>query len=347
MSELDYKSDAAVAELEPEDPFRYGWRYVASTLPDGSRVYEQVPLIAEDLLYPEEDDFVVQKPPHQRDMHYLHASLERHFAAQPDVVVLADCLVDWGVAEVRPMGPDITVLFGVDHWLQQGTFRVAEEGGRPVLAIEITSPSTRDRDVKDKPQLLYQAGVEKYVIVDRGPEGEDPAQLRGYQRGPSGWLPLLPDSQGRLDLSPVGLLLDIVDDHPWLYDAVTGQRFVSNLELGRAVAEAEAKAQEESRARTQAEAKAQQEAQARAAAEAKAQQEAQARAAAEAKAQQEAQARADAEAKAQQEAQTRADAESRARDAETRAERESVARARLEDRLRELENQLRRQRPDG
>src|SRR5437870_5412741 len=83
------------------------------------------------------------------------------------VVVLGDCRVDWGVLGLRPLGPDVLVLFGVRYWLQRGTFRVAEEGGKPIIALEITSPSTHDHDIFNKPDLYYRAGVQLYVIVDR------------------------------------------------------------------------------------------------------------------------------------------------------------------------------------
>jgi Uma2 family endonuclease len=271
---------------EEDDPFRYGWRYVRRTRPDGTEDVDLVPLTLEDLLYPEEDDFVVQKPPHFRDVVYFHGALETYYAGQPGVVVLGDCRVDWGVAGVRPLGPDILVLFDVNQWFQRGTFRIAEEGGRPVLVLEVASPSTRVHDLGAKIDLYYQAGVERYVLVDRGPQGKDPVRLKGYQRGPQGWLEVPPDAQGRLSLAPVGLLLGIEDDRPWLYDAATGQRLPDRSELAQARADAEAKAREEAQARADAEVKARDaEAKARDAeakardAEAKARDEAQARAA--------------------------------------------------------------------
>jgi Uma2 family endonuclease len=334
---------------EEEDPYRYGWRYLRKKLPDGTETVDIVPLSYEDLLYPEEDDFVVQKPPHFTDTIYCHYSLKAFYADQPSVVVLSDCRVDWGVAGVRPLGPDVLVLFAVREWRQQGTFRIAEEGGEPVLVMEIASPSTRDHDWERKPDLYYRAGVQKYVILDRGPDGEDPAQLSGFQRGATGWVPLPPDAQGRLDLAPVGLLLGIEDDRPWLYNAATGERLPDHTEALQALAEtkqkrmdAEATLQQEAQARADAEAKLQQEAQARADAESKTRD-------AEAKLQQETKARADAESKARQEAQARADAESKARDAESKTgdaeaklQQEAQARADLEKRLRALEDQLRR-----
>jgi hypothetical protein len=141
------------SESEEQYPFRYGWRHVPTTRPDGSRTFEEVPLTWEGLLFPEEDDRGVEKPPHTRDRSYLHYSLCRHFDQRIDALVLADCRVDCAVPGMRPIRPDVTVLFGVKKWLQQGTFRVAEEGGRPVLAVEITSPNTHTHDPYNKPPL--------------------------------------------------------------------------------------------------------------------------------------------------------------------------------------------------
>jgi colicin import membrane protein len=132
---------------EADDPFRYGWRYVRRTQPDGTTVVDEIPLTRDDLLYPEEGDFVVQEPWHTQDFTYCYSALTAWFAAQSNVVVLGDCRVDWGVPGIRPLGPDIVVLYEVPHWLRQATFHLASEGGTPVLVVEIASPSTRDNDL--------------------------------------------------------------------------------------------------------------------------------------------------------------------------------------------------------
>ena len=249
MRQLTRADTMVLGVTDADDPWRYGWRYVRRTQPDGTEIVDQVPLCREDLLYPEEDDFVVQEPAHTRDFIYCQSTLEALYAAQPGVVVLGDCRVDWGVAGVRPLGPDILVLFEVRQWLQQATFHLAVDGGRPVLVMEIASPSTRVHDLGIKLDLYYRVGVQKYVIVDRGPQGDDPVRLLGYQRGPGGWLPLLPDAQGRLDLAPVGLLLGSAEDRPWLYDAVTGRREPDHTEWRQVLADTESRAHDEAQAR--------------------------------------------------------------------------------------------------
>ena len=61
-------------------------------------------------------------------------------------------------------------------------------GGRPVLVIEIVSPSTRQHDLGAKRRLYYRLGVQKYVLVDRWTPSEAPVRLLGYDRDTLGAL---------------------------------------------------------------------------------------------------------------------------------------------------------------
>jgi len=244
-----------------EDETFYGWRYVHHVRPDGTEVVDEIPLTCEDLLYPEEGDFVVYEPAHTRDFIYCHNTLEAYYASQPEVVVLGDYRVDWGVPGVRPLGLDILVLFEVRQWLRRGTYHLAEEGGRPILVIEIVSPSTRQHDLGAKRRLYYRLGVQKYVLVDRWTPSDAPVRLLGYERRLRGWRRLRPDAQGRLDLAPVRMKLGLEGERPWLYDAVTDTRAPDHMEWQYLLTATETRA-------TAAEARAQEEAQAQAALEA-------------------------------------------------------------------------------
>ena len=55
------------------DPYRCGWRYVREVAPDGIRTFGQVALTLEDLLFPEEDDFIVQTQGRVNDVLYRPA----------------------------------------------------------------------------------------------------------------------------------------------------------------------------------------------------------------------------------------------------------------------------------
>ncbi len=300
-----------------EDEFRYGWRYVNRTLPDGTETVDEVPLTLEDRLFPEEGDQTTDTELHHRDREYCNQSLKKLYADDPTVAVLCDHRIDFNVARIRPMGPDVVVVLGVSEPLDPsvGTYYIARNGGRAVLAIELGSPETRRNDLYRKPALFLRIGLEKYVFVDRGPRGNRPAQLNCYRRGRRGWVQMTPDANGRYDLSPVGVLIGLENDRVWLYDAKTGERILEYAEAIQAKLSAEAEAIALKAQAKKIEAKAKK---------------------AEGKAKKEAKARADAEAKAK-------DAEAKAKDAEAKARDEAKQRAALEERLREMEAKLRRQ----
>jgi colicin import membrane protein len=313
MSRIITPQEAPYAPPPPPedgDEFPLGWRYVTRKLPDGSDTWDQVPLTLEDRLFPEEGDQIPDTPLHHRDREYCNLALRTQYEGDPRVAVVCDQLIDFDVARIRPMCPDLVVLFGirVPPEVRAGTYRIARHGGHAVVALEFGSPSTRTLDVERKPPLFYRIGIEKYVFVDRGPRGDAPAQLRCYRRGARTWVQMTPDATGRYDLAPVSVLIGLEQDLVWLYDAKTGERILDHSETVQRQLSAEEKARDEAQARASAETKAKK---------------------AEAKAKK-------AEAKAKKEAQARAEAEARIRD-------EAKQRAALEARLRELEAQLRQQ----
>ncbi len=215
--------------LSPPDPFRFGWREVQQIGPDGSKEWVRVPLTPEDLLHPKKGDQILENTQQERDRSYLAAVLRYRLSSNPRTLVLSDCLVNWGIPGLANHSPDISVFDNVNdpehrNW---GMFRVAEEGARPVLAIEIVSPDAHDRRVRDNDVVMkvreyYRAGVPLYVIVDQ--EREDgPRQLIGYRRGARKYLRMRPDRQDRLFLEPVRLLLGLKDERTVCWDAETGE----------------------------------------------------------------------------------------------------------------------------
>src|SRR6516165_8904 len=148
------------------DPFRYGWRYVRITQPDGTEALDQVPLTLEDVLHPELGDFIVQTDAHDNDRAYLKSVFKARLSRNRTAAVLSDCRVDWNVPGIRPLGPDVAVFFGVRRFIDWATFDVAAEGARPILVIEVTSPETRANDIGIKVDYYHRARVPLYVIAD-------------------------------------------------------------------------------------------------------------------------------------------------------------------------------------
>ncbi len=283
----------AGAKAVADDPYRLGWRYVKRRLEDGKEVSETVPLTKYDVLHPQEEDFIVNTEAHDINRDYLGDVFRYRVAGQEGALILCDHRIAWDVPDLEPLGPDIMAIFNVRPrtGARPATFQVADEGTRPAVIIEVTSPSTRSNDLTIKVDYYYRAGIPYYVIVDiiEDDHGATQVVLMGYQRNAVGYVHMTPDERGWLWLEPLQL---------WL--AGKGGRAVCFKPDGKEIFDyvGVAKDRDSLAARTaQAEAQAAQEAQARAQAEAQAAQEAQARAQAEAQAAQEAQARADAERK--------------------------------------------------
>jgi hypothetical protein len=247
------------ADIVPEQPvpFYYGWRYVRRTRPDGSEGLEQIPLTPEDVLHPQEEDHVVQSDDHQLVCAYLGNVVRGRFAKDPTTVVLQDVLLAWDTPGLRPLAPDIAVIFGVPERKNWSTFAVAEEGARPVLVIEVTSPTTRETDLARKLDAYDLAEVPFYIIVDSFErKGVLTRRLLGYQMTPQGYVVLAPDERGWLWMAPVGLWIGIHENRVECYDSA-GLYVEDYVEMLTARTEAEARARAEAAARTEAEARAQ------------------------------------------------------------------------------------------
>ncbi len=237
------------------DPFRFGWRDVQQIGPDGSKQWVQVPLTLDDVLHPQEGDHIPDNNQQCIDGNYLYNVLKLRLADKPHAVVFEDVLIDWGVPGLRNHSPDISVFDGVsDPERNWGTFPVAAEGARPVLAIEIVSPDAHDRQARDndvvtKVREYYRAGVPLYVILDQE-RVDGPRQLIGYRRGARKYVRMRPNRQGRLLLEPVRLWLGLRDERAVCWDADTGEEIGDLTATTQALREAQARIRElESRLR--------------------------------------------------------------------------------------------------
>lgn len=176
---------SAPARSSPVDRYPYGWRDVLVTLPTGEQKWQRIPLTLQDVLHPQEEDILFPGDEHEQIRNYLYNVMSLLIDGNAQAVLLSDTNVDWGVPEVAPHRPDIAVIFQVRERRRWSTFKVAEEGTRPSLIIEITSPATRHLDLDDKYEEYEQVGVPFYVIIDlikrkRGITRE----LKGYRLTP-------------------------------------------------------------------------------------------------------------------------------------------------------------------
>ncbi|QJX00816.1 Uma2 family endonuclease [Frigoriglobus tundricola] len=184
----------------PDDPYFYGWRMVPRWDDRKRQTWEKVPLTPWDVLHPEEEDFIVTNDAHDRDIHYLKDVFEECVAGRSGVRVLCDHRVLWEVPALGAHGPDVVVFENLNKpWnARRGTFPVKEMGARPLVIVEVTSPSTRYIDLDDKIEDYYRAGVPLYVIADRREtyDGQAFIRLMAYRTTPEGYVRVPEDPNG-------------------------------------------------------------------------------------------------------------------------------------------------------
>ncbi len=232
------------------DPYRYGWRDVCVVAPDGTETFQRVPLTLRDVLFPKTGDFILQTDAHDSDRVYLKYVFKARLARDRTAAVISDCLVDWNLPDVEPLGPDIAVFLGVKQIDDWATFDVAAEGARPALVIEVTSPRTRKNDLGPKFGFYQQARVPLYLIADAAGRGRKRRlKLIGYRYTRRGYQTIEPDAQGRIYLEPVGLSVGITQDPRGGFDRLacfdpkTGEELGDYTAVVEALAEAQAEAQ--------------------------------------------------------------------------------------------------------
>ncbi len=204
------------------DPFRFGWRFVKQTTPEGDEIERQVPLTEEDVLHPQEEDFIVNTDRHDRIAVYLKLAGTTRCADRKDILVVGNLRVDWASKHGWAHGPDVAVFKAAKaSWRDDmGTLHVAKMKAKPLLVVEATSPSTRGNDFGHKLREYYLVNVPVYVIIDIPYDGEaGDIQLFGFQAGKSQYEPMLKDDQGRLWLEALGLWLGVADGDVFLEDA--------------------------------------------------------------------------------------------------------------------------------
>ena len=201
---------------------RYGHRDVLTYDAAGKCVgWEMVPLTLEQVLHPEETDHPVSSARHDREVRYVADALQ---ALAPTALVTSDVPHYWGVENLGHHRPDVAVAFGVaDLRALRPKFVCDDEGTRPVLIVEVVSPSTRETDVEDEKKVgqYLRAGIEWYVIVDRE-EDEDEPTLVGRHLEDGAWVRMELDAEGRLFLPPVNAFLRVRAGELECLDARTG-----------------------------------------------------------------------------------------------------------------------------
>ncbi len=262
------------------DPFFYGWREVYTKDEHGRCQRVLQPLTPEDVLHPQEGDYVTQNPDHDWDCDYLRDVIRYQVKDKPDTLVFHDVKIFWDVPGLEGEGhsPDLSLIRKVQQpHRRRESFHVAREGVRPELIIEVTSPSTRDVDLNDKKREYWLAQVPVYVIVEEYfRRGKRHLRILPFQRGPRSYRRQRLNARGRFRLEAVQLWIGQENGRVALYDA-QGKRLEGYDELAEARKQVAQSLEQEAEARKQVEQSLEQEAEARKRAQQSLEQEAEAR----------------------------------------------------------------------
>ncbi len=105
-------------------------------------------------------------------------ALDYHFQNQPNVYVSGDLLIYYEQGNPqKSVAPDVFVVFGVPK-RNRKIYQTWAERKTPDVVFEIASPSTYQKDEKEKPELYQRLDVQEYFQYD--PTGNYlPQPLRG------------------------------------------------------------------------------------------------------------------------------------------------------------------------
>lgn len=212
---------------QPADPFHIGYRLIRR----GEETI-QVPLTEADFLHPQEEDRFLITDDHANAMICIKQAIEVANREQSGVRVFCDHRTDWQAGNVLPMGPDV-VAFGDFHveWAGNvGTLTVEDLGVTKLLAVEITSPSTRHVDMGEKPPLYHRVGVPYLLIVDLCPPGGAEPQILGFRATRKEFVPLKENAEYGIWIPTVQMWFKLEGSRVVAHTAAK-ERILENREL--------------------------------------------------------------------------------------------------------------------
>jgi Uma2 family endonuclease len=180
---------------------------------------------------------------HRNVMFETIETLKAYYAGQ-QVYVTGNLLVFYRPGDKRRhVSPDAMVVKGAQPGLRLN-YLIWQEGHTPNVVIEITSPSTRNEDLKKKFDIYRtEMHVREYFLFDPKDEYLSP-RLQGFRLVGDEYIPIELIA-GRLESSELGLHLEASGEQLRFYDP-SKTRWIPTLhELQEQAEEAQQKAEEE------------------------------------------------------------------------------------------------------
>lgn len=256
---------ATAADMAPpaDDLFYYGHRIVEVYDDAGNRHYEYHPITQDAFLDPEEGEHFVQGTLHNDDTECLKSIFRHHYRDDPTTGVYSDLKFLWGLKGLSQPCPDVAVVPNLsDRARMRESFDAREEGTRPCLILELTSPRYRNKDLVDKVAIYERAGIQEYIIIDSNRNERDNSvfyEVSGYRLHEGTYHEIEPDERGWIYSATSTTWIGPTDDHSsfQVIDARTGERILpaderAEAEAARAEAEATRASAADERARAEA-----------------------------------------------------------------------------------------------
>ncbi len=242
MSTLEQHAESLAPNIQAETPdWSLGWRYEIVKDANGRATQVRVPLTADEARHPQEGYVMPERTEHDRISDDLCDMLRAYYTATPGMAVFRNLVFTWDHPSVSPFAPDVTVVANVRaRDADRSQFVVADEGTRPLIAIEVVLRSSCKDDRVEKVRDYALVGVQEYVYIDHSIcRGQHFWELAGFRLQGSHYLPILSDEDGALYLESVNLRIGLTDDQVWLEDAATGKDLLTNLQARQALQMAE------------------------------------------------------------------------------------------------------------
>ena len=145
------------------------------------------------------------------EMVRITETLQDYFAARNDVYVWMNMFVYFEQGNPSAVvAPDVFVVIGAPKEPWRRTWRTWEEGLPPTVVFEVTSSSTRQVDVRTKPDIYERMGVAEYFMYD--PHGDYlRPPLRGLRLVDDRYTPMIEEADGALVSGALDLRLVLRD----------------------------------------------------------------------------------------------------------------------------------------
>jgi len=166
---------------------------------------------------------------HRDMMIDLIEALRHYFSTEPQVYVSGNILLYYEEGNPHAhLSPDVLVTLGLEKKRRE-SYKLWEIGKAPEVVVEVTSRSTRMRDIGLKKGLYEAMGVKEYILFDPRTEYLMP-RFQVYRLESGVFVPcLVPEHVGYPSL--LGLTFRVVDGVLRIFETESGQLLPTPSEL--------------------------------------------------------------------------------------------------------------------